>query len=199
MRILSYLAILSLVVACSDGGLTPSHAAAQLSVRFAASPDNVYRIFRTKCVEKYFERYPIRFIEDVRTAREYRELEQAGLATQFAQMATSERCGTPYPESLRIIGIVLTDRGRILNWPEHQEREGGWDIVLGQRRLIEVTAITPQSDNLARVNFQWRVVPSAGGAALGQTDEARGGSATFQENASGWQFLRMCYSLNSGT
>ena len=88
------------VLACNGGELSRSHAAKELAARFNGSVGSL-RVFRTKCVEKYFEKYPIRFIEDAQLARQYRSLEDAGLATQFGKPATSEQCGTPYPESLR--------------------------------------------------------------------------------------------------
>jgi hypothetical protein len=122
------------VVACNGGELTRSHAAKELAARFNGSVGSI-RVFRTKCVEKYFEKYPIRFIEDAQLARHYRSLEDAGLATQFEKPSTSEQCGTPYPESLRVIGMTLTPKGVAQQWPEHRERGGGWDVALGNREF----------------------------------------------------------------
>jgi hypothetical protein len=180
-------------VACNGGELSRSHAAKELAARFNGSAGSI-RVFRTKCVEKYFEKYPIRFIEDAQLARQYRSLEDAGLATQFGKPATSEQCGTPYPESLRVIGMTLTPKGVAQQWPEHRERGGGWDVALGNREFVGVTAILPQPDpTLARVEFLWRVIPTAGGAALGQTSAPHGGIATFRRDDGGWRFMRMGY------
>ena len=62
--------LLVAVVACGTGELTRSQAARELAARFAGpqAPQMVVRVFRTKCVEKYFEKYPLRFREDVHTA-----------------------------------------------------------------------------------------------------------------------------------
>jgi hypothetical protein len=149
----------------------------------------VVRVFRTKCVEKYFEKYPLRFREDMQTAYQYRVLEEAGFATQFSVPATSDRCGTAYPESLRIIGIQLTSKGLAEQWPEHRDGEGGWDIPMMERReLIAVTAIEPQSDpSLARVLYTWRWIPTAGGLAFGQTDTPRESRVMFRRDQTGWQ------------
>ena len=183
------------IAACDRGELSRSLAANELAASFAAaSANNTIRVFRATCVEKYFEKYPIRFIENVETARQYRLLEEAGLATRFDAPATSARCGTAYPESLRIIGITLTPKGAAEEWPEHQEGQGGWDIALGHRELVDVTAIQPQPDTTrARVEFQWRVVPTTAGAALGQTSAPRAGVATFRRDDSRWRFLQMGY------
>ena len=191
MRLFSVCLFVGLA-ACSTGELTPSHAARELAASFAASqfPGMVVRVFRTKCVEKYFEKYPLRFLEDVQTARQYRLLEEAGFATQFSAAATSERCGTAYPESLRIIGIQLTPKGLAEQWPEHREREGGWDIPsVARRELIAVTSIERQSEpTLAWVVYTWRWIPTAGGLALGQTDARRESRVTFRrDQATGWR------------
>ena len=92
-------------VAACGSSLNRAQAAAAISARIDG-PFGSIRVFRARCVEKYFETYPIRFIEDAQTARQYRLLEEAGLASQFAGQATSAQCGTPYPESLRVIGIT---------------------------------------------------------------------------------------------
>jgi hypothetical protein len=148
-------------------------------------------VFRARCVEKYFEKYPIRFIEDAQTARQYRLLETAGLASQFAGQATSAQCGTPYPESLRVIGITLTPKGVAEQWPEHHERGGGWDLVMGRRELVEVTAIVSESE-LARAEFTWREVPTVAGEALGQNSlPQQRASATFRRQDGGWQLIRI--------
>jgi hypothetical protein len=179
------------VVACGIGELTRSHAARELAARFAGpqAPQPVVRVFRAKCVEKYFERYPLRFREDMGAAYQYRVLAEAGFATQFSVAATSERCGTPYPESLRIIGIQLTPKGLAEQWPEHREGEGGWDIPVATRReLIAVTAIEPQSDpTLARVVYTWRWIPTPGGRAFGGTDAPRESRVTFRRDQTGWR------------
>ena len=183
--------LLVAVVACGTGELTRSQAARELAARFAGpqAPQMVVRVFRTKCVEKYFEKYPLRFREDMHTAYQYRVLEEAGFAKQFSVPATSERCGTPYPESLRIIGIQLTPKGLAEHWPEHREREGGWDIPeVARFELIDVTAIEPQSDpSLARVVYTWRWIPTAGGRAFGRTDAPRESRVTFRRNQTGWR------------
>ena len=181
------------IAACNSGELSRSQAANALAASING-PVGSIRVFRARCVEKDFEKYPIRFIEDAQIARQYRSLEDAGLATQSAGQPTPEQCGTPYPESLRLIGITLTPKGAAEHWPEHQERGGGWDIPLARRELVEVTAILPQSDpTITRVEFTWRVIPTAGGAALGQTSAPRGGSATFRRDDDEWRFVRMGY------
>jgi hypothetical protein len=179
------------VVACGTGELTRSHAARELAARFAGpqAPRAVVRVFRANCVEKHFEKYPPRFREDMEAAHQYRVLTEAGFATQFSVAATSERCGTPYPESLRIIGIQLTPKGRAEQWPEHREGAGGWDVTVATRReLIAVTAIEPQPDPaLARVVYAWRWIPTPGGRALGQTDARRESRVTFRRDQTGWR------------
>jgi hypothetical protein len=177
------------IAASACSGMSRSQAATALASRING-PAGSIRVFRARCVEKYFEKYPIRFIEDVQTARQYRLLEEAGLAMRFEASATSARCGTPYPESLRIIGITLTPKGVAERWPEHQAREGGWDIVPARRELVEVTAVVTESD-LARAEFAWRLVPTAGGAALGTTPSSRRASATFQWRDDGWHLIRI--------
>ena len=121
-------------------------------------------------------------------------LEEAGLATSFVEQPTPEQCGTPYPESLRLIGITLTPKGAKEHWPEHRERGGGWDIPLARRELIEVTDILRQPDaTIARVKFTWRMIPTAGGAALGETSAPRDGTATFRRDNDGWRLVRHGY------
>jgi hypothetical protein len=181
------------VAACSNSELNRSQAARVLAVRING-PAGSTRVFRERCVEKNFERYPIRFIEDAQTARQHRLLEEAGLATTFAGQTTAEKCGTPYLEHKEVIGITLTPKGAAENWPEHQERGGGWDIGMARRELVEVTDILPEPDPaISRGEFTWRLVPTAGGAALGQTSEPRQGSATFRRDADGWRLMTMRY------
>jgi hypothetical protein len=177
-------------VAACGSSLNRAQAAAAISARIDG-PFGSIRLFRARCVEKYFETYPIRFIEDAQTARQYRLLEEAGLASQFAGQATSAQCGTPYPESLRVIGITLTPKGVAERWPEHNELGGGWDPVTGRRELVEVTAIASESD-LARAEFTWRLVPTVAGRALGQGSlQQQRASATFRRQNGVWQLIRI--------
>jgi hypothetical protein len=183
-------AILFAGVAACSSSLSRPQAGAAISARISG-PLGSIRVFRQRCVEKYFEKYPIRFIDDAQTARQYRSLEEAGLATQFGGKATSAQCGTPYPESLRVIGITLTPKGIAEHWPEHQERGGGWDLVTARRELVEVTAIVSESD-LARAEFTWRLVPTVAGEALGQKSlQQQRASATFRRQDGAWRLLRI--------
>jgi hypothetical protein len=177
-------------VAACGSSLSRAQAAAAISTKIDG-PIGSIRLFRARCVEKNFEKYPIRFIEDAQTARQYRLLEDAGLASQFAGQATSAQCGTPYPESLRVIGITLTPKGAAEQWSEHNERGGGWDLVTGRRELVEVTAIVAESD-LARAEFTWRLVPTVAGEALGQSSlQQQRASATFRRQDGSWQLIRI--------
>jgi hypothetical protein len=133
------------VVACNRGELSRSHAAQELTARFTNSPA-IRRVYRATCVDKYHARFPFFFYRHGRPITEYRALEQAGLVTVAELPATSDQCGTPYPESLRIMTVTLTPQGQAAQWPEHQEGLGGWDVVVGRRELVEVTAIRPQPD-----------------------------------------------------
>jgi hypothetical protein len=185
--------LLAGVAACGNSELNRGQAARALAARING-PAGSTRVFRERCVEKNFDRYPIRFIEDTQTARQYRLLEEAGLATTLLGQPTAEKCGTPYLESKQLIAITLTPKGAAENWPEHQERGGGWDVGLARRELVEVTDILPEPDpTLSRAEFTWRFVPTAGGAALGQTSEPRRGSATFRRYADGWRMMGMRY------
>jgi len=169
--------------AACGSSLNRAQAAAAISAKIDG-PVGSIRVFRARCVEKYFEKYPIRFIEDAQAARQYRLLEDAGLATQFVGQATSAQCGTPYPESLRVIGITLTPKGIAQQWPEHNELGGG-------RELVEVTAIVSES-NLARAEFTWRLVPTIAGQALDQSPlQRQRASAAFRRQDGGWQLIRI--------
>ena len=152
------------------------------------------RIFRSRCVEEHFERYPIRFLEDTQTAHQHQLLADAGFAIAVAEQPTPEACGTPRLEHQRVLAIRLTAKGAAEHWPEHTERGGGWDIVLARRELVEVTGIVTESD-LARAEFTWRYVPTAGGAALGPpllgNSSPQRASATFQRATDGWRLLRI--------
>jgi hypothetical protein len=181
--------LLVAAAACNSGELSRSQAAKALASRING-PVGSIRVFRARCVEKFFEKYPIRYIEDAQTARQYRLLEEAGLATQFVGQATPDQCGTPYPESLRLIGVTLTPKGAAENWPEHTERGGGWDIVPARRELVEVTGMATEAD-LTRAEFTWRFVPTVGGAALGQSSSSQRASATFQRYDDGWRLIRI--------
>ena len=177
--------------AACGSSLNRAQAAAAISAKIDG-PLGSIRVFRARCVEKYFEKYPTRFfIDDAQTGRQYRLLEEAGLATQFVAQATAAQCGTPYPESLRVIGITLTPKGIAQQWPEHNELGGGWDLVMGRRELAEVTAIASESD-LARAEFTWRVVPTIAGQALAQSPlQQQRASATFRRQGGGWQLIRI--------
>lgn len=176
--------------AACGSSLDRGQAEAAISAKIDGAAGSI-RVFRARCVEKYFEKYPIRFIEDAQVARQYRLLEDAGLASQFAAQATSAQCGTPYPESLRVIGITLTPKGVAQQWPEHNELGGGWDLVMGRRELVEVTAIVSESD-LARAEYTWRLVPTVAGEALGQSSlQQQRASATFRRQDGGWQLIRI--------
>ena len=182
--------LLMIGTAACGSSLNRAQAAAAISAKIAG-PVGSIRVFRARCVEKYFEKYPIRFIEDAQAARQYRLLEDAGLATQFVGQATSAQCGTPYPESLRVIGITLTPKGIAQQWPEHNELGGGWDLAMGRRELVEVTAIVSESD-LARAEFTWRLVPTIAGQALDQSPlQQQRASATFRRQDGGWQLMRI--------
>jgi len=186
-----FLAVCVLLSGCSSGNPTPAQATRLLEARFASlpPPQEILRVYRAKCVEKNFEDYPIRFIEDAQTARQYRLLAEAGFATEFTEEATTERCGTPYPLSLRIIGIRLTPKGTAQGWPEHREREGGWDLpLLVRREFIAVTNIERQIDPaLARVAYSWRLIPTPVGLALEQSEAPRDASLLFRRGYFGWQ------------
>ena len=175
--------------AACGSSLNRAQAAAAISAKIDG-PVGSIRVFRARCVERYFEKYPTRFIEDAQVARHYRLLEDAGLASQFVEQATSEQCGTPYPESLRVIGITLTPKGVAEHWPEHNELGGGWDLVMGRRELVEVTAIVSESD-LARAEFTWRLLPTVAGDALGQSALQERASATFRRQDGSWQLIRV--------
>jgi len=186
-----FLALGLLVSGCSSGDLTTAEATRQLQVRFAnvPAPQQIVRVYRAKCVEKHFEEYPIRFIEDAQTARQYHLLAEAGFATEFTEDATEARCGTPYPFSLRIIGISLTPKGIAERWPEHHEREGGWDLpLLVRREFIAVTNIQRQADPaLAGVAYTWRLIPTPAGLALDQSEAPRDARVLFRRGYLGWQ------------
>lgn len=185
------LAVCVLISGCSIGEPTPAEATRLLRARFESlpPPQQILRVYRAKCVEKNFEDYPIRFIEDAQVARQYRLLAQAGFATEFTEEATTERCGTPYPLSLRIIGITLTPKGTAQGWPEHHEREGGWDLpLLLRREFIAVTNIERQADPaITRVAYTWRPVPTPAGLALEQSEAPREDSALIRRGYLGWQ------------
>jgi hypothetical protein len=182
--------------ACNSAELSPSSAAAAISDRLGG-PAGSIRIFRTRCVERNFVHYPLAFIEDIRVAAQYESLEDAGLVTMFLRQATqaeATECGTPYLEHKELIGIALTAKGAEEKWPEHTERAGGWDVVLGRRELIEVTSVQRESDAMtARADFTWRLVPTTGGAALGQTSSPLRGSATFERVDDAWRLVRIEY------
>ena len=181
------------VAACSNSELSRRQAATALEAR-VNGPAGSTRVFRERCVEKNFARYPIRFLEDTQTDRQYRLLEEAGLVTRFSGQPTPEQCRTTYLQNSALIGITLTAKGKAEHWPEHQERGGGWDIAMARRELVEVTDIFAEPDPaLRRAGFTWRFVPTTGGAALGQTSEPRQGSATFHRDADGWRFMTMRY------
>jgi hypothetical protein len=185
--------LLTGVVACSNSELSRRQAATALAAR-VNGPVGSTRVFRERCVEKNFARYPIRFLEDTQTDRQYRLLEEAGLVTRFSGQPTPEQCRTTYLQNSALIGITLTAKGKAENWPEHQERGGGWDIAMARRELVEVTDIFPEPEPaIRRAEFTWRFVPTAGGAALGQSSEPRQGSATFRRSDDGWQLMGMRY------
>jgi hypothetical protein len=176
------------VTACGSGP-TRSQAAAAISARISGPAASI-RIFRERCVERNFGNYPPRFLEDAQTYRQYVSLQDAGLATTFDGQPTPEKCGTPYLEHKRLIAITLTAKGEAEHWPEHTERGGGWDIVLAHRQLLEVTEIVTES-NLARAAYTWQSVPTAGGAALGNTSSPQRASATFRRESGGWRLIRI--------
>ena len=182
--------------ACNSAELSRSSAASAISDRLAGPAGSV-RIFRTRCVERNFVYYPLAFIEDVRVAAQYESLEDAGLVTTFLRQPTqaeAAECGTPYLEHKELIGIALTAKGAEEKWPEHTERAGGWDVVLGRRELIEVTSVQRESNAMtARAEFTWRLVPTTGGAALGQTSSPLRGSATFERVDDAWRLVRIEY------
>jgi hypothetical protein len=186
-----FLAVCVLLSGCSTAQPSPAEATRLLQARFASlpPPKQIVRIYRAKCVEKNFEDYPIQFIEDTQTARQYRLLAEAGFATEFTEEATTERCGTLYPLSLRIIGITLTPKGTAQRWPEHHEREGGWDLpLLLRREFIAVTNIERQVDPaLARVAYAWRLMPTPAGLALEQSDATRDANLLLRRGYLGWQ------------
>ena len=128
-------------VACGSWALTRRQATAAI-VSEVSGPAGSIRIFRSRCVERNFGNYPLNFVEDNLIAEQYRSLEDAGLASTFFGQPTAEECGTPYLESKQLIGITLTTKGVDEDWPEHQERVGGWDIVLAHREFIGVTDIS---------------------------------------------------------
>jgi hypothetical protein len=181
------------VAACGSSELSRQQAARALAARING-PAGSTRVFRERCVEKNFARYPIRFLEDTQTDRQYRLLEEAGLVTRFSGQPTPVQCRTTYLQNSALIGITLTAKGKAEDWPEHQESGGGWDIAMARRELVEVTDILPEPDPaISRAGFTWRFVPTAGGAALGQTSEPRQGSATFRRDAEGWRLMSMRY------
>lgn len=182
------------IVACGSGTLSRRQATAALAAE-VSGPAGSIRVFRTRCVERNFGDYPLNFAEDNQTADHYRSLEDAGLATTFFGQPTPDECGTPYLESKQLIGISLTATGAAEDWPEHQERGGGWDIVLAHRELVEVTDILMEPDRaIVRAEFTWRLVPTAGGAALGRASSALRGHSTFQRDDDGWRLTRIDYS-----
>jgi hypothetical protein len=182
--------ILLVGVAACGSSLSRAQAAAAISAKMGG-PIGSLRVFRHRCVEKNFERYPLVFYEHNQIARNQRSLERAGLATTFSEQPTPEECGTPYLESKEVIAITLTPKGAAENWPEHNELGGGWDLVTGRRELVEVTAIVSESD-LARAEFTWRLVPTVAGEALGQSSlQQQRGSATFRRQDGGWQLIRI--------
>ncbi len=68
---------------------------------------------------------------------------------------------------------------------------GGWDLAMGRRELVEVTAIVSESD-LARAEFTWRLVPTIAGQALDQSPlQQQRASATFRQQDGGWQLIRI--------
>jgi hypothetical protein len=66
--------------------------------------------------------------------------------------------------------------------------------VLAHRELLDVTGIQAESNaSTARVDFTWRLVPTAGGAALHQASSPLRGSATFERHDDGWRLARVDY------
>jgi hypothetical protein len=183
------LLLLAGTVSCSRSELSRAQAAAAISSRLAGPAGSV-RVFRTRCVEKDFGKYPLVFYEDNRIARQHRALEETGLATRLSRQPTAEECGTPYLEHKEMIAIALTRKGESEKWPEHNERGGGWDVVVARRELMEVTRIVTESDpTMARAEFTWRLEPTAGGEALGQDPSPMQQYATFQRFDDGWRLV----------
>ena len=181
--------LLACIVSCGRSDLSRAQAAAAISSRLGGPAGSV-RVFRTRCVEKDFGRYPLIFYEDNRIARQHRALEEAGLATRLSRQPTREECGTPYLEHQEMIAIALTPKGEAEKWPEHNERGGGWDVVTARRELMELTRIVPESDpTIVRVEFTWRLEPTAGGKALGQNASPIQQYATFQRFDDGWRLV----------
>ena len=181
------------VAACGNANPSRSRAAAEIATR-VSGPAGSVRIFRARCVERNFGRYPIVFFEDNRIARQYRSLEAAGLVTVTFPQPTPEQCGTPYLEHKEIIAIALTARGAAEKWPEHTEGAGGWDVVLARRELLDVTGIQAESNaTTAWADFTWRLVPTAGGAALSQATPPLRGRALFERHDDGWRLARVEY------
>ena len=181
--------LLAAGVSCGRAELSRAEAAAAISRRLAG-PSGSIRVFRTRCVEKDFGKYPLVFYEDNRIARQHRALEEAGLATRLSRQPSAEECGTPYLEHKEMIAIALTPEGDAEKWPEHNERGGGWDVVVARRELMEVTRIVAESDpTIARAEFTWRLEPTAGGKALGQNPSPMQQYATFQRREDGWRLV----------
>ena len=182
--------------ACTSAELSPSSAAAAISDRIGGAAGSI-RVFRTRCVERNFVNYPLSFIEDLRVAAQYESLEDAGLVTMYLQQPTPAEaavCGTPYLEHKELIGIALTARGAAENWPEHAEGAGGWDVLVGRREFLDVTGVRTESNaTTARAEFTWRLVPTPGGSALGQTSSPLRGSAGFERFDEGWRLVGIDY------
>jgi hypothetical protein len=183
--------LLILGIAACGRALNRQQAAAAISTRIRGPADSI-RVFRERCVEKNFGNYAVMFFQDNQTARQYRGLQDAGLATFFDGQPTPEKCGTPYLENKQLIAITLTAKGAAEQWPEHTERGGGWDIVAARRELVDVTGVVTESD-LARAEFTWRSVPTAGGTALGTPPASRRASATFRRYVDGWRLIWIDY------
>jgi hypothetical protein len=182
--------------ACASSEPSRSLAADAISTRIGG-PAGSMRVFRTRCVERNFVNYPLSFIEDIRVAAQYESLEAAGLVTTFLRPPTPAEagaCGTPYLEHKELIGISLTAKGAAEKWPEHTEGTGGWDVVLARRELLDVTGIQAEPNAItARADFTWRMVPTTGGAALGQASSPLRGTATFERFDEGWRLAGIEY------
>ena len=188
-----FLGLLAFLITCSVAGhclsprATPS-VADEMSDEDAAKLLNSHEMFRAvQTIQLITGTIPARASEVERYQPQYTALKSLGLLE-----LTSVKIDSPDKDangSIEGTRVSLTEKGLQESKAWTQKRENEWTIIVAVRKLVEVTKIHKQGEQIQGIEFSWTWAPNATGHALKRSYGTEKAYAKLEPHDNGWRIV----------